>query len=228
MVLSLEMSSSRRAVAVADLATEAAAQEITLEQTAEVRHTAVFNLIEQALGKAGNRSKRDVSRLAIGLGPGSYTGIRVAISTAQGWAAGRPVELVGVPAIRVLQEQLRRSEFQGPVLLAFDAQRGELYAARGVVTREGATLDHPLRLMSVEEAWQHQQSGTPVMGPDLGRLVPQSIPLFPSASILAELARTSREFLAPESLEPVYLRETTFVKISPPSSIEPTGERRRL
>lgn len=216
MVLSLELSSSRRAVAVADLATESAAQEITLEQPADLRHTAAFNLIEQALRKAGNRSKADVSRLAVGLGPGSYTGIRVAISIAQGWAAGRPVELIGVPAIRILQEQLCRSGFQGPVLLAFDAQRGELYAARGVVTREGAALDHPLRLMSVEEALHHQQRGTPVMGPDLRRLVPQSIPLFPSASILAELARTSHEFLAPESLEPVYLRETAFVKLSPP------------
>ena len=127
-VLSLELSSSRRSVGLAELGSKADAREACLEVGTDFRRTAAFGLIEQVLSPDSERN--DVTRLAIGLGPGSYTGIRVAISIAQGWAAAQGIDLVGIPSLDLMVEQVRRHGASGVVHFAFDAQRGELYLAR--------------------------------------------------------------------------------------------------
>ena len=213
-VLSLELSSSRRAVGLADLESALPATEVGLESGTDPRRTSAFGLIEKVL--ALSEGKQSVARLAVGLGPGSYTGIRVAISIAQGWVAARPIEIVGIPSVDILVEQVRRQGVRGSISFAFDAQRGEVYLARYVFAEsDPATLDHGLRLMSLTEADERLAAGERIVGPDLEKLLPQVTPLFPSAAVLAELARTSTNRIAPEALEPVYLRETTFVKLAP-------------
>ena len=59
------------------------------------KHTQAFALIEQALAEAG-LEREQIECVAVGLGPGSYMGTRIAIAIAQGWQLARGVKTAGV------------------------------------------------------------------------------------------------------------------------------------
>lgn len=83
--------------------------------------------LAQVLEELGARP-RDVGTIVVGLGPGSYTGLRVAAATALGLARGTGARLRGAPSFEALaRARLARGE-SGVVLL--DARAGELYVAR--------------------------------------------------------------------------------------------------
>jgi tRNA threonylcarbamoyladenosine biosynthesis protein TsaB len=79
------------------------------------------------LAEAG-MSWRALERIAVGLGPGTFTGLRVGVATARGLAQTLAVELVGVSSLRALAQPLGEQE-RGPVLAVIDARRGEAFAA---------------------------------------------------------------------------------------------------
>lgn len=68
-----------------------------------------------------------VDRIAVGVGPGTFTGLRIGIATARGLAQAAGCALVGVSSLHGLAEAA--GEPERPVLAAIDARRGELYAA---------------------------------------------------------------------------------------------------
>ena len=84
-----------------------------------------------------------VDRVAVGVGPGTFTGLRVGVATARGLAQSLSAELVGVsspralalaafaPALTVAPERLAsaRAVEQPAVLAVIDARRGEVFAA---------------------------------------------------------------------------------------------------
>lgn len=65
----------------------------------------------------------DVDLIAAGTGPGSYTGLRIALATARGIARGADARLVGVSTLRALAEPLG----ERPVAAIIDARRGEAF-----------------------------------------------------------------------------------------------------
>ena len=67
----------------------------------------------------------DVKALVVGLGPGSFTGLRVGLATAKGLALGGDVPLYGVSSMEVLAHEAPL----GPVAVVGDARRGDLYGA---------------------------------------------------------------------------------------------------
>jgi tRNA threonylcarbamoyladenosine biosynthesis protein TsaB len=69
----------------------------------------------------------DVTRVAVGLGPGTFTGIRIGMSVAQGLAIGGACELVGVGSLRALIEAVRQEP--RPVVGMIDARRSELFCS---------------------------------------------------------------------------------------------------
>lgn len=72
-----------------------------------------------------------LERIAVGVGPGTFTGLRVGIATARGLAQSLGIEVVGVSSLRVLaQAALRESDARiRGVLAAIDARRGETFVA---------------------------------------------------------------------------------------------------
>jgi tRNA threonylcarbamoyladenosine biosynthesis protein TsaB len=82
-------------------------------------------LVEEVLASAG-ASWDDVDRIAVGLGPGGFTGLRLGIATARALAQARGCELVGVSSLEALANGARDD---APVVAAIDARRGEVFAA---------------------------------------------------------------------------------------------------
>jgi tRNA threonylcarbamoyladenosine biosynthesis protein TsaB len=82
-------------------------------------------LAEAGLGWA------DLERIAVGVGPGTFTGLRVGLATARGLAQSLDVELVGVSSLRALALGAARAcaEPGDRVLAVLDARRGEVFAA---------------------------------------------------------------------------------------------------
>jgi tRNA threonylcarbamoyladenosine biosynthesis protein TsaB len=202
MCLAFEFSTDRRSVAVAD--GESLRSEVIHQTT---RETPVVTLIESALTQAGVQ-REDIERLVVGLGPGSYTGVRVAISLVQGWQLGRGTPVVGWSSLEALAEAAK--DLPGEWLLAIDAQRGDFASARA----ERGQLLEPVRLRSLEEIRAWHASGHQVTGPEIARFLPGAGELFPSASSLARLGARGTPIPA-ELLTPIYLREASFVKAPP-------------
>nr|WP_280140071.1 tRNA (adenosine(37)-N6)-threonylcarbamoyltransferase complex dimerization subunit type 1 TsaB [Aureimonas jatrophae] len=98
-------------------------------------------LVEQVLGEAGVGWEA-VGRVGVGIGPGSFTGIRVALAAAHGLSLSLECPLVGVSSLEALAEPHGTGET--PVLAVQDAKRGEVYAA--LFAPGGAILEGPAAL----------------------------------------------------------------------------------
>jgi tRNA threonylcarbamoyladenosine biosynthesis protein TsaB len=94
---------------------------------------------EAALERAG-LGWEEVERIAVGVGPGSFTGLRIGIATARALAQARGLPLVGVSSL----EALARGAGEAAVVLAvLDARRGEAFAA---AWRDGSPVLAPAAL----------------------------------------------------------------------------------
>src|SRR5689334_15695890 len=103
-ILALEFSSSQRSVAVTDA--NASGDKRTFNEIVETGDNASRPLVmvEGAM-RATGLEREQIECIAVGLGPGSYTGIRAAISLAQGWQLAAGVRLVGVSSVDAIAAQ---------------------------------------------------------------------------------------------------------------------------
>lgn len=86
----------------------------------------------EALADAG-ATVADVGAIVVGLGPGSFTGVRIGVATAKGLALGHGVPLYGVGTSDAIAHRIAASGFRGTLLLASDAMRREVYPSVYVV-----------------------------------------------------------------------------------------------
>jgi tRNA threonylcarbamoyladenosine biosynthesis protein TsaB len=205
-ILALEFSSPQRSAAVARGAS-------VLSETIETsgRGAAAFGMVETVLREA-KIEREQVDALAVGLGPGSYTGIRGAIAIAQGWQLARDVRLVGVSSAEAIAAQAQAQAIFGRVNVAIDAQRGEVYLARFDVSETAVAVAEPLQIWSPDKI--QARSPETFVGPEAAKWFPSGRIIFPGASAIARLTARRNNFVAGESLTPIYLRETAFVKVS--------------
>ena len=215
-ILAVEFSSETRGVALVE-------DGRILGRAAEAggRATRSFALIEAALREAG-LEREAVECIAVGLGPGSYAGIRAAIALAQGWQLARDVRVLGIGSVECLAAQARAGGLREPVHFLIDAQRNEFYCGRAEPGREPGV--GPLRLIGVEEA-RVLPIASLIVEPALLPFFPGARMMVPEAAFLGKLAATRTEFVSADQLEAVYLRETTFVKAPPPRVLPTPGER---
>jgi tRNA threonylcarbamoyl adenosine modification protein YeaZ len=230
-ILALEFSSAQRSVAVVQ-STDCGPSAIGSRHPAEDRKlsssevietsvagTNAIGMIDAALRQA-QLEREQVDCFAVGLGPGSYNGIRLAIALAQGWQlASDPngVKVLGLNSARCIAVQAQDQGLVGRVTVVIDAQRGEFYVATYHLGPESCQQVEPLRLAGLEEVRQKEAAGEGLIGPDVGKWFPSGRLFFPRAAILGRLALDRRtDLVAGEKLEPIYLRETKFVKAPPP------------
>jgi tRNA threonylcarbamoyl adenosine modification protein YeaZ len=208
-ILALEFSSPRRSVAIVR---EGESHE-ALSGSNEP-----FTMIDEALRDA-KLEREQIDCIVVGLGPGSYTGIRSAISIAQGWQLARPIKLLGISSVKGIATQAQADGATGRVNVIVDAQREEFYIAGYELTNEGTREIEPLRIVARAEVQRRSDAGEVLIGPEVSRWFPSSKTVFPRAAILGKMALTRTDFIPGEKLEPIYLRETKFVKAPPPRVI---------
>jgi tRNA threonylcarbamoyladenosine biosynthesis protein TsaB len=69
-----------------------------------------------------------IDRIAVGVGPGTFTGLRIGVATARALAGARGLPLVGISTLRSLAHNAP-ADRTGPVAAVLDARRGEVFAA---------------------------------------------------------------------------------------------------
>ena len=214
-ILALEFSSPQRSVAVVQERTDAGPMALGEAIETGARSTNSLGLVEDALRQA-RLDRAQIECLAIGLGPGSYNGIRLAIALAQGWQLARPVKLLGISTAECLAAAAQAEGVLGRVHIVIDAQRGEFYLAGYDLSAKACLEVEPLRLATLPEVQACQQAGGIILGPEVTNWFPGSRVVFPRAATLGRLARDRTGFVPGEKLEPIYLRATQFVKAPPP------------
>jgi tRNA threonylcarbamoyladenosine biosynthesis protein TsaB len=203
-ILALEFSSPQRSVAVVRAGR-------VLGEAIETGATRAFGLIEAALREA-KLEREQIEVLAVGLGPGSYTGVRVALAMAQGWQLARGAKLLGVSSADCLAAQARVEGIFGRVNVMVDAQRNEFYLATYETSADGWNTIEPLRILTLQEVQSRAEAREILAGPEVTRWFPGGRTIFPRAATLARLAAGLNGFVAGEKLAPIYLREVNFTK----------------
>ncbi len=214
-ILALDFSSPQRSVAlVQQLDASEAGKAYEVVETGS-QSSRPFAMIEEVLRQARVELEQ-VDALAIGLGPGSYSGIRGTIALAQGWQLGRGVGLQGLSSAECLVSQAYAEGLTGRAAVVIDAQRGEFYLANYELAPGGWRELQPLRLASMSEVKSCEDAGTLLLGPEVTKWFPNGRVASPRATALGKLALVRTDFVSGEKLEPIYLRKTSFVKAPPP------------
>ena len=209
-ILALEFSSPQRSVTVAHAGR-------VLSEAIETggRGTNALGMIEVALREA-KLEREQIECVVVGLGPGSYTGIRAAIALAQGWQLARGIKLHGISSVEAIAVQAQAEKIFGRMNVVIDAQRNELYLATHEITAGGRKEIEPLRIVPLAEIQSRASAGAIIVGPEVTRWFTTGRVLFPRAAALAQMAASRSDFEPGENLVPIYLRETNFVKAPPP------------
>ena len=128
-------------------------------------------MIEAVLHEAGI-AFRDVGRVAVTTGPGSFTGVRIGVAAARGLALALEIPAIGVGSLTALGIPVARSHSAGTLVAALDARRGEIYArvedlSSGIVLREASAVspdDLAVELGKAERPLLLAGSGAPLLG----------------------------------------------------------------
>lgn len=155
-------------------------------------------MLEELLAGAG-LGWHDLAAIGVGVGPGNFTGVRIAVSAARGLALS-----LGIPAIGVSSFEARAEGALRPVAILLDARRGEAYAQGFRETGAEPPRLGPFETLTAEIA------GMPLIGPE------DATP-YPLAVAIARIAARRRGTAQPRPA-PLYLRDADA---APPSDPPP-------
>jgi len=180
----------------------------------------VLPMAEDLLAEAG-LTRRQLDAIAVGQGPGAFTGVRLAISVAQGLALALDIPVVPVSSLAALAMQAPRNGTA--ILAAIDARREEIYAGTFGFNRDGLVeplgLEHVLPaadlILPEAEAWNVLGTGWSAYGDAIRERLPTAPrwadgDRYPQACDVARLAAplfVAGKGVPPEQALPVYLRD---------------------
>ncbi len=183
-------------------------------------------MVMELLAEAG-LGLRDLDGLAYGMGPGSFTGLRIACGVAQGLALGADLPVLGVSTLEALAEEAWEIHGANNVAACLDARMNEVYA--GLYQRNGQSwralagpVVCPPAAAPIPDVAGYLGAGSgfaayPALSERLaGMLAGEDSTLIPHARAIACLAapRFARgEGLPAEAAEPLYIRNKIALKI---------------
>lgn len=182
--------------------------------------------IDEALQAAG-RQPREVRLVAVTTGPGSFTGLRVGVTTAKTFAYATGSDVIGLNTLDVVAAQVPAEQLQQAAELhvVMDAQRKELFVAKYRSADAGAPIRVGADAIVTTQYWLDSlRPGTIVTGPGLAKLQSQLpagviliVPVLrePQAATVGRLAWHAHQAgrrddlwkLAPQYLRPSYAEE---------------------
>ena len=129
------------------------------------RHTACLLALIAELLERSSTSWEQLERIAVGVGPGTFTGLRIGIATARALGQVLSAPLVGVSTLESLAVAACRAQRPAAVVSVLDARRGEVFAAAWSVQANGLVPLSDVRALKPEEL-AHELSTLPQLVPD--------------------------------------------------------------
>ena len=223
-LLAFETSTEACSVAVFDDGEVHARFEVAPRRHAEL----ALPWAEALLAEAGiTRSGLDA--IAVGRGPGAFTGVRLGIAIAQGIALALDVPVVPVSTLATLAAPALRDHPDARVLAAIDARMGEVYVAGYAAGAQGPTLLDAERVCAPDQVelaegdnWIGVGTGfTAVddalvqrLGSRLRHVDAGALPHAADTARLAALRFAAGGGVAPEHAEPAYLRNNVALTLA--------------
>jgi tRNA threonylcarbamoyladenosine biosynthesis protein TsaB len=187
------------------------------------RHAEALAPAIQEVCRAAGVALEEISVVAVDVGPGLFTGLRVGIATAKAMAFALRVPMIGLSSLDLLAHQVRHS---GRLIVpVIDARRGEVFWATYRHVPGGIQRLTEPRVGSPDELANDLLAGrqeallvgdgalryADVLGDDLGFVELGTVGTqWPAATHLIELAQPRalrEEFVQPNEIEPLYLRK---------------------
>jgi tRNA threonylcarbamoyl adenosine modification protein YeaZ len=203
-VLILAFDTATRAVTVAlHDGRRALAQESVIDAR---RHGELLAPMIARVLAAGGAEPGDLTSVAVGTGPGPYTGLRAGLATAQALGHALGIGVAGLCTLDVIAAQARAGAAGREFVVATDARRREVYWAR--YSPDGERIGDPQVSAPDQVPAGCPVAGEgptlyPVLGADGGRIEPR----YPAAATLADMAsRRAAAYGAAEPPRPLYLR----------------------
>jgi tRNA threonylcarbamoyladenosine biosynthesis protein TsaB len=169
--------------------------------------------IKRLIKECGLKLK-DIEGLSVGIGPGSFTGLRIAVTTAKGLAHALRIPVVTVPTLDAIAANAGR--FRGNICPVLDARKGKLYAC--LYRSDGKDIKRIWKyLLLTAGGLAEKISGKNalLLGDGMETVKKTGIKFSngieywqPRAETIGRLALTdfrNRRFTKPEDLEPLYL-----------------------
>lgn len=147
-VLAIDTAGAACATAIYDSNQDRILAEVT-EVIGKGHAEKLMAMVDDVLAKAG-KTLPDLHRIAVTIGPGSFTGIRVGLAAVRGLALALGIDCVGISTLSVLASAYREEKWDrnGEVLAAMDAKRDEVYVQ--TFGAGGEPMDAPA-LVSVDD-----------------------------------------------------------------------------
>ena len=218
-LLALDTSTPLTALALGRIDREHGASELVAGATHDDQASPASSLLAtriSALLREAGITPRALGALACGVGPGTFTGTRVALATAKGLAFALPCPLFAVPTLAAVAG---RAAVHGRVLALLDARRAEVYAAEFALGPGGPRRVGPDRCCPIEQVLSDlvDAPGVQAVGPGAAvhaaALTAAGLQLQPTAGVeamglwrAAALAALEQEAADLAAIDAVYLR----------------------
>lgn len=199
-------------------------------EVAPQKHAEIVLEMLDTILKESSISKDDLDGLVLGIGPGSFTGVRIAASTVQGLALGLNLKVAKITSLEALAIEAVSKASASYVVSSIDARMGEVYIAVYKVEGSALTLLSDEKVLKPDDAVAHLNqfvgdsenvvcagSGVELLKKDGMKDYPKQAD-FPQAQYLlnkgAELLSLGKG-VDPEEALPLYVRnEVTWKKVS--------------
>lgn len=187
------------------------------------RHTDLILFMVDRLLKISQLTLKEMTAIAVGVGPGSFMGGRLAVGVAQGLAFGAGILVIPISSLQALAQRAFRQMNRDYVAPAWDARMGEIYwgayeKKEGVMlpVKEDALSAPPCIVLPHGHDWLLVGNAWEIYRGELSPTLQGESHLFhPSAKAVAELALyaySHGQGASPLHLEPRYVRQRVAFK----------------
>ena len=134
-------------------------------QNTGLTHSQTLMVMAEDVLKQCGKTAADVEAVAVAAGPGSFTGVRIGVAAAKGFAWGKEIPCYGVSTLEAMAESL--GAFDGYVCPCMDARRSQVYnalflAEKGKLSR--VTDDRAIALTDLKTDLEHLDSPIYLVG----------------------------------------------------------------
>ena len=125
-------------------------------QNTGLTHSQTLMVMAEDLLKQCGKTVNDITAVAVAQGPGSFTGVRIGVAAAKGFAWGREIPCYGISTLEAMAASL--GAWEGHVCACMDARRNQVYNA--IFLADGAaplrlTADRAISLTDLKEELEH-------------------------------------------------------------------------